>query len=81
MAIVTRDLKYIYWAFAKKGFEPTEEFYDTKNDPGELANVIETHKDADAMRKLYDEQIAHWQKNAVPYHNYAPFAKTFARKP
>ena len=81
MAIVTRDLKYIYWAFAKKGFEPTEEFYDTKNDPGELANVIETHKDADSMRKLYDEQIAHWQKNAVPYHNYAPFAKTFARKP
>ena len=80
LSIVTKDLKYIYWTYDKGEFEPTEELYDTKNDANELTNAIKSHKDADAMRQLYDEQIKHWKKNAVPYHNYQPFAETFARK-
>ena len=81
LAIVTRDLKYIYWAYDKGEFEPVEELYNTRDDPGELTNAIGTHPDADAMRQLYDEQITHWKKNAVPYHNYQPFGEIFARKP
>ena len=80
LAVVTRDLKYIYWPYAKRGFEPTEELYDTKNDPLELANAIDSHADRDALRQLYDHHLKHWRQNAVPYHNYQPFAGFFARK-
>jgi len=80
LAVVTKDLKYIYWSYAKPGYEAAEEFYDTKNDPLELSNVIGTHKDADQMRQLYDRHLDHWKKHAVPYHNYQPYAEIFARK-
>lgn len=80
LSVVTKDLKYIYWAHQGNGFEPSEELYDTKNDPGELTNAIKTHQDADAMRELYDRHLERWEKHALPYHNYQPFSKIFARK-
>ena len=79
LAVVTKDLKYIFWSYSKDDFEPTEELYDTKNDPNELTNAIDRHPQSDAMRKLYDEHLAAWKKDAVPYHNYRPFAETFRR--
>jgi len=33
------------------------------------------------MRSIYDQAVASWEKSAVPYDNYRPFAKTFARQP
>ena len=40
-AVVTKNQKYIYWPWAGEGFEPTEELYDTENDPGELKNLVD----------------------------------------
>ncbi|MGI9242619.1 MAG: sulfatase/phosphatase domain-containing protein, partial [Verrucomicrobiales bacterium] len=80
LAIVTKDLKYIYWAYDRGEFEPSEELYDTSNDPGELTNAATRHPDLGLMQELYDQQLTHWASKAVPYHNYRPFAKKFARR-
>ncbi len=40
LAIVTKDLKYIYWSHDQGGFEACEELYDTTGDPNELTNVV-----------------------------------------
>lgn len=81
LAIVTRDLKYIYWSYAGDGFQATEELYDTKNDPNELTNAVKSHPELGKMQALYDRQLIHWAGNAVPYHGYLPFAKSFVRRP
>ena len=80
LAVVTKELKYIYWPGHGDKLKPAEELYDTKNDPLELTNAIKTNKDADAMREVYDTHLEHWAKHAVSYHNYQPFAKIFERK-
>lgn len=83
LAVVTTDLKYIYWSYDKGDYHPTEELYDLKNDAGELTNAAKLPNraaDLEIMRNAYDRAIAHWQKFAVPYHNYRPFAESFNRQ-
>jgi arylsulfatase A-like enzyme len=82
LAVVTRDWKYIYWPYDQGDFEPTEELYDTKNDPLELTNVASVDSlaaDLIRMRALYDSLVDDWKKSAVPYHNYKPFGDVFTR--
>lgn len=83
LAVVTRDWKYIYWPYDDGDFEPTEELYDTKNDPLELTNVAAVGSlaaDLVRMRGVYDSCVDDWKKSAVPYHNYQPFGEVFTRR-
>ena len=83
LAVVTRETKYIYWPWSGKGFEPVEELYDTEEDPLELENLArhpEKHGELlQRMRRSYDSFVRQWQQDAVPYHNYKPFAVFFDR--
>ncbi len=83
LAVVTRDWKYIYWPYDQGDFEPTEELFDTKNDPLELTNVASVDSlaaDLVRMRALYDSLVDDWKKSAVPYHNYKQFGDVFTRR-
>jgi arylsulfatase A-like enzyme len=82
LAVVTRDWKYIHWAYAEGDFEPTEELYNTGRDPLErtnLASVDSAASELTRMRALYDQAVADWKKSAVPYHNYQSFGDFFSR--
>lgn len=83
LAVVTRETKYIYWPWSGKGFEPVEELYDTEQDPLELENLArhpEEHGEVlQRMRRSYDGIVQQWKQDAVPYHNYKPFAVFFDR--
>ena len=82
LSVVTRDWKYIFWPYAAKGFEPTEELYHLAQDRGELKNEAknpaagETLKE---MREVYDAAVAQWKRDAVPYHGYRPYGDHFDR--
>lgn len=83
LSIVTRDWKYIYWPYANGDFTPTEELYDTQNDPLEMTNLIDSPQDApmlQTLRTIYDgTAVKNWKANAVPYHDYARFGTIFDR--
>ena len=81
--VVTRDWKYIFWPYEDESMSPSEELYDTKNDPLELTDLAEVHSaagDLIRMRSLYDEALRHWKDQAVPYHDYERFGKIFTRR-
>ena len=82
LAVVTRDWKYVYWPFAEGDIEPTEELYNTRDDPLELTNMI-ADDTATAMRNrmrlLYDDAVGAWDRDAVDYHNYREFGAIFER--
>lgn len=83
LGVVTADAKFIYWPWDKGDFEPTEEYYQLSSDPNELSNAIADPARAagvNHLRTLYDAAVSHWQKHAVPYHNYQPFGKIFERR-
>lgn len=83
LAVVTKDWKYIFWPCDKGDFEPTEELYDTKNDPLELKNLVgerTPNASLKAMRKLYDSTVADWRNSSVDYHGYPEFGKVFERQ-
>ena len=82
LGVVTRDGKFIYWPYEKGDLVPTEEYYHLASDPHELRNAIEDPARAEAVERMikrYDQQVEHWKKNAVPYHDYQPFAELFKR--
>ena len=85
LAVVTQDHKYIYWPYSKGDLKPAEELYHLAKDPLELRNLASDpggDLDAlDALHAVYDEALQHWKDHAVDYHGYAPFGKTFTRKP
>ena len=65
LGIVTEKMKYLYWGYAGEGFNVTEELYNLKKDPMELHNQIGNRKYKQSLkhlRKLYDQQLAHWKK-------------------
>ena len=81
LSVVTRDWKYIYWAYDEGDFDPSEELYHTAQDPLELTNLIaDSSREADRarMRALYQDAVSHWKQHAVPYHNYQPFGEFFS---
>jgi arylsulfatase A-like enzyme len=83
LSVVTKDIKYIYWSYAGKGFEATEELYHLGKDPLELVNQAGNPEYAQAlesMRKAYDSRLEHWKAEAVPYNNYQPYGTMFDRE-
>ncbi|MCG8652571.1 MAG: sulfatase-like hydrolase/transferase [Pirellulales bacterium] len=82
LSVVTKDWKYIHWPYSGKGFQATEELYNTRQDPLEKSNLIRDTKaagDRDRLRSIYDRAVKHWQATAVPYHNYRRFGDLFDR--
>ena len=82
LGIVTEKMKYLYWGYAGEGFNVTEELYNLKKDPMELYNQIGNRKYKQSLkhlRKLYDQQLAHWKKESVPYNDYQRFSLLFDR--
>lgn len=82
LAMVTREHKYIYWAYGADGCVPAEELYHTGNDPLELENRArnpEAKATLERMRKLYDQQLAEWEKSAVRDYGYPAYATRFSR--
>lgn len=83
LAVVTRDLKYVYWPYDKQTFQREEELYNTKIDPLErtsLAQVKASENDLLRMRQHYDVAVEHWKRSAVPYHEYRDFGTVFTRR-
>ena len=83
LSVVTKDWKYIYWAYDEGDFELTEELYHTSQDPLELRNrAIETSASPalKRMRAHYDSLVDNWQRDAVSYHNYQRFGAFFRRR-
>ncbi|MEP4079425.1 sulfatase [Haloferula sp.] len=82
MAVVTKDMKYLHWAYAASGFEVTEELYHLGKDPHELVNQADNPEFSPAMarmRKTYDKHLAHWKSEAVPFHKYQAYGTIFDR--
>ncbi|MCM2373942.1 sulfatase family protein [Aporhodopirellula aestuarii] len=82
MAVVTKELKYIYWPYAAEGFEPTEELYQLGNDPlelRELARVPDYHVALKKMQAVYDRHLDHWKSEGISFNNYRPYTALFDR--
>ncbi|MDF7799575.1 sulfatase [Pontiellaceae bacterium B1224] len=82
MAVVTKDMKYVYWGYAADGFEETEELYYLDKDPMELTNQAGNPEYSAAMqqmRKTYDQQLESWKAEGVTYNNYQPYGTLFDR--
>jgi arylsulfatase A-like enzyme len=82
MAVMTKELKYIYWGYAAKGFEPSEELYQLGKDPLELTNQVgnpEYRVVLQKMQEVYDQHLDRWKSEAVPYNNYRRYGTLFDR--
>ena len=85
LTVMDDQYKYVYWFYEdeNRGIKPTEELFDIVNDPYELVNIA-TQKDykpqLDKLRKLYDEQLDHWQNEGVKYNGYEAYTSIFKRK-
>ncbi|GAA5507954.1 sulfatase [Novipirellula caenicola] len=82
LAIVTKDMKYIYWGYAGDGFSPTEELYHTRKDPLELVNLAKNPEYSEAMKSMragYDQAVEKWKQDAVPYNRYQEYGVIFDR--
>ncbi len=80
LAVVTKDVKYIFWPYGADGMNPTDELYNTRNDPLELTNIVRNRDDHDtltSMRERYDQQLAKWRREAVDYNDYQKFGVVF----
>lgn len=78
LGVVTRDWKYIYWPYADKDFVPSEELYNTAEDPLELKNLLaEAPPELAIMRKIYRARLDHWKEHAVAWNTYQPYATWF----
>lgn len=83
LTVVTEDWKYIYWQYANKNMQPTEELFNIGKDRLELTNCVnkQEYKDQlEAMRKLYDEKYNHIAANSLDVHDYKKYAILFNRK-
>jgi len=82
LAVVTQDMKYVYWSYDKQDFEATEELYHLGKDPLELVNVARNPEYApqlEQMREKHDAWIGHWKEHAVPFNKYEPWAEELSR--
>lgn len=81
LSIVSDNYKYLYW-FYGEGMEPKEELYHLSKDAFELQNLVSNPtfgKKLDYMRQLYDDFVATWKDEAVPYNGYPKYAVLFNR--
>ncbi len=82
MAVVTKEFKYIYWAYAAEGFEEAEELYHLGKDALELTNLSKNPEYSFAlqkMRKSYDQHLGFWKDKAVLFNNYEAYGTIFDR--
>jgi len=82
LSVVTRKLKYIFWAYGEDGMQPTEELYDTQKDPLELQNLAHNPEYTEALKSMqahYDDALAKWRREAVDYNDYQRFGVLFDR--
>jgi arylsulfatase A-like enzyme len=82
LTALEKNFKYTYWWYGGEGMTPTEELFDTANDPLELKNMANDpayKADLERMRKAYDKELAAWKKQAVPYNDYQKYATLFDR--
>jgi arylsulfatase A-like enzyme len=83
LTALTKDWKYTYWGYSGEGMTPTEELFDTANDPLELKNLAAdpaAQSALEQMRSFYDQELAAWKKNAVPYNDYTKYGTLFQRE-
>ncbi|QEG23623.1 sulfatase family protein [Mariniblastus fucicola] len=82
LSVVTRDKKYIYWAYAGGGMQAAEELYDLGSDSLEMQNVAKRsgyESTMNEMRQRYDQHVRAWKSDAVPFHNYQQYGTIFDR--
>jgi arylsulfatase A-like enzyme len=82
LTALTKNWKYTYWWYGGEGMTPTEQLFDTANDPLEhknLANDPAYSSELERMRKIYDKELSAWKKQAVPYNNYLIYGTLFNR--
>ena len=82
LAVVTKDMKYVYWPWAEGDFKAVDELYHLGDDPLELTNQVASASYAGALEKMrthYDDLVARWKREAVPYHDYQRFGTMFDR--
>jgi arylsulfatase A-like enzyme len=83
LTALEKNWKYTYWWYGGEAMTPTEELFDTANDPLELKNLANDpaySSDLERMRKTYDKELASWKKQAVPYNDYQKYGTLFDRK-
>ena len=83
LTALEKNWKYTFWYYGGDGMTPTEELFDTANDPLELKNLANDpaySSDLERMRKAYDKELASWKKQAVPYNDYQKYGILFDRK-
>jgi len=82
LSVVTKKLKYTYWWYGDDLMEPVEELFDLEQDPLELRGLV-THADSASdlqiMRTIYDQELAAWKDQAVPYNDYQKYGVLFDR--
>lgn len=84
LTVMNGRYKYIYWYYKdeKQNMFPTEELFDIENDPYEMVNLAKDatyKKELVELRKLYDQQLEHWQTEGVKYNGYEPYGTLFKR--
>lgn len=79
-AVVTPNLKLIYWPFASDQMQPGFEMYDMQTDRLELVELARQPEHAtqtQAMKQRFQTAVNHWQQHGVPFHGYPNLAKQF----
>ena len=82
LSIVTKNHKYTYWWYEDEEMKPAEELFNLKEDPLELTNLTTLADQGSILKKMretYDEQMAHWKKEAVKGKGYQKYITLFDR--
>mgnify|MGYP003634346653 CR=1 FL=1 len=82
LAVATEEHKYIHWCFGDENVPPSEELFDTDNDPEELKNLAANPEAAEVLKKMqsfYDAFHAEWSENCVDSEAYTRHRQIFSR--
>ncbi len=86
LTALTKEWKYTYWwyrgAGMEPGMEPVEELFNVAEDPLELKNLAAEPEHSTMLRQMrrhYDEELAAWKAEAVPYNDYRRYGTLFDR--
>lgn len=82
LTCLTKQYKYTYWWYQDESMKPTEELFDTQNDPLELKNLATDSKNLEVlkmMRKKYDQEIVKWNNEVADNKVYKDFGILFDR--
>jgi arylsulfatase A-like enzyme len=82
LTTITKEWKYTYWWYGDETMEPTEELFHLSKDPLEMENLASSPEASamlNTMRKKYDQELATWKANVVPFNRYAQYGTIFDR--